>query len=286
MTALRFTHILPVIVPASLMVSGCTMTSDLGQPELAITAQWHETLPHGGQSDNMLSWWKSFGDSSLLQLIELAQNENPDLASAAADIEKARATFASSRAALLPSVDSSSAVDVAGNEGDHANRVEESTSTSGSLDASWELDLFGKNRSTRQAARERLSEQVANWHDARVSLAAEVADDYVQYRACRQLAGVYQQELVSQRETINATAKAVGSGFSSSSDLALAKASAASSASTLTEQRAECKILIKTIAQLTGGDEAKVISLLNKGRTSIPHPKKFNVNRVPADALR
>ncbi|WP_316863230.1 efflux transporter outer membrane subunit [uncultured Cohaesibacter sp.] len=286
MAALKFTHILPVIVAVSLMVSGCSMKTDLGQSDLAIAARWHETLPHGGQSANMLSWWQSFGDSSLLQLIELAQNENPDLASAAADIEKARATLASSRAALLPSLDGSGAVDVSGTEGDRANRVTESTTTSGGLDASWELDLFGKNRSKRQAARERLGKQVANWHDARVSLAAEVADDYVQYRACRQLVGIYQQELVSQRETINATAKAVGSGFSSSSDLALAKASAASSASTLTEQKAECKILVKTIAQLTGGDETRVIRLLDKGRSSIPHPKTFNVNRVPADALR
>nr|WP_321461917.1 efflux transporter outer membrane subunit [uncultured Cohaesibacter sp.] len=286
MAASRSNHFIPVILPVGLLLSGCVVTTNERQPDLAITTMWHETLPHGGQSANMLSWWQSFGDSSLLQLIELAQTENPDLASAAADIEKARATLASSRAALLPTLDGSGALEGGGTEGERANRVEEATTTSGALDATWEIDLFGKNRLTRDAARERLGKQLANWHDARVSLAAEVADDYVQYRACRQLESVYQQELVSQRETIAATQKAVGSGFSSSSDLALAKASAASSASTLTEQKAECRILVKTLAQLTGGDETRVSNLLGKGRTAIPLAGKFNVNRVPAEAIR
>lgn len=166
------------------------------------------------------------------------------------------------------------------------NRIAASTTSSGGLDASWEIDLFGKTRQKSEAAQLRVHEQIANWHEARVSLAAEVADYYVQYRACRQLENAYSVELASQRETIRATETAATSGLTSTADLALARASAASSSSTLTAQRAECEVLVKSLAQVTGGDEARVRQLLAKGKTGIPTPKNFKLAAVPADALR
>ncbi len=273
-------------VAISLVLSGCASFQELRPSDLKVADTWHATLPHAGKASNMASWWSTFNDASLNGLLAAAQQENPDLASAIADIEKARATLASARASLFPGLDGAAAVTRSGTDGSTANRIAASTASSAGLDASWEIDLFGKNRQKSEAARLRVHEQLANWHEARVSLAAEVADYYVQYRACRQLENAYSVELTSQRETIRATETAQSSGFTSQADLALARASAASSSSSLTAQRAECEVLIKSLAQLTGGDEARVRRLLTKGTAVVPTPKNLRIASVPADALR
>jgi len=270
---------------ATLLVAGCASFAELRPADVKIADVWHATLPHDGQTTGLVSWWSTFNDPSLTSLIGYAQTENASLDSAAADIEKARATLGSARAGLLPGFDGSGSIKRSGTDGDAANRVAASTTSGAGLDASWEIDLFGKNRQTSEAARLRVHQQIANWHDARVSLAAEVADYYVQYRACRQLENAYRGELVSQKETIRATKTAADSGLTSTADLALARATAASSSSTLTAQRAECEVMVKSLAQLTGGDEARVRQLLAKGKAGIPAPKSLRIAAVPAEAL-
>ena len=271
---------------ACLIASGCTIVADLQKPDVKIANIWHATVPHGGRTGDLVSWWSAFGDSSLTALIVAAQTENPDLGSAAAEIEKARAALVSTQASLFPGLNGSGALTRSGTGGDKGNEVAAVTTTSGGLDASWEIDLFGKARLKSEAARLRVHERIADWHDARVSLAAEVADYYVQYRACRQMERTYSAELASQRETIRATETAATSGFTSNGDLALARASAASSASARTAQRAECELLVKSLARLTGGDEPRVRDLLTKGKQGIPTPRSLKLSAVPAYALR
>lgn len=269
-----------------LLLAGCASFAELRPATVDVASQWHASLPHGGQTSDLVSWWSTFKDPSLTTLIGYAEADNPSLDRSLADIDQARATLASARANLLPGLDGAGSVTRSGTGGSLANRVASATTASGNLDASWEVDLFGKNKQTSDAARLRVQEQVADWHEARVSLAAEVADYYVQYRACRQLENAYSVELVSQKQTIRATETAETSGLTSPADLALARASAASSSSTLTAQRAECEVLVKSLVQITGGDERRVRTLLAKGKSGIPTPRSLRVASVPAAALR
>ncbi|MFI0849668.1 TolC family protein [Mesorhizobium sp. IMUNJ 23232] len=243
---------------------------------MKIADVWHSTLPHGGRIDDLVSWWSASFDPSLTALITVAQVQNPSIETAEAEIKKARATLTSVQAGLFPSLGGSGSLKGTGTGGDKANRVASTATVSGSLDASWEVVLFGKTRQRSEAARVRVQERVADWHGARVSLGAEVTDYYVQYRACRQLDFAYASELASQRETIRAMETAETSGFTSSSDLALGRAGVASSASTLTAQRAECDVFVKSLTRLTGGDEPLVRDLLAKGKSEIPTPKSVD----------
>ena len=275
-----------VVIAAGISLSGCAGLSDFRQAGPDVAAIWHATLPHDGKTADLVSWWSTFNDPSLSELLRIAQRENPDIASAAADIDQARASLDAIRASLFPALDGSGSATRSGTGGSSGNRTATVTTWSGGLDSSWELDLFGKNRRKSEAAGLRVDEQIANWHQARVSLAAEVADYYVQYRACRQLENAYSVELASQRETIRAMGTAAASGLTSGADFALAKASAAASSSALTAQRSECEVLIKSLALLTDGDEANVRRLLAKGKAGIPRPKAFKIAAVPAEALR
>lgn len=268
------------------LVAGCANLPMAEPPKLDLSANWHATLPHQGKTENLVAWWGSFKDPALTELMRVAEANSPSLESAVAAIDKARATEASTRSGLLPSLTGSGSFERSGTNGSVENKVAAANTTSGGLDSSWEIDLFGKTRAQASADHARVEEKIADWHDARVSLAAEIADDYVQYRACRLLEQTYRQELQSQRETITATQTSTESGFKSTSDLALARASAASSSSTLTSQQAECEVLVKTLSELAAVDETKVRKILGSQPERIPKPPGIRVDSVPADLLR
>lgn len=278
-------RLLPLIAAATFLAS-CTSLGQLKPSTSAIAAHWHATLPHGGRSTDLLAWWASFQDTSLDALLDLAERQNPSVQEAIANIDQARATLDSTRSGLFPSLDGSTSAKRAGNHGDDANETAAQTTKNGALDSEWELDLFGKIKMQTLAASSRAEGKVWSWHDARITIAGEVGDYYVQYRACRQLARLYRDALDSQRETIRVTEKSTQSGLTSTADLALARASAATSSSNLTSQQGDCEIIVKSLAQLTGGDEPVVRKLLAQGRSRIPQPTALRITSVPAAVLR
>jgi NodT family efflux transporter outer membrane factor (OMF) lipoprotein len=264
-------------------VAGCTIGPDYRKPDVATPAAWSAPLPHGGSTSQLIGWWDRFDHPALTRLLQMAEADSPSLAEAWANIRIARATLTTDRAGGLPSLTANGS----------AERTRQSQGTdaamanvlSGDLDASWELDLFGKVRRTTEAAKARLDARAADWHDARVSLAAEVADDYVQYRACQLLVRAYADEAQSQQETARATETAVTAGLTSPADGVLANASAASALSTLTAQRAECDVLVKALVDLTGADEATVRALLAQQEPTLPQSARFAVDNVPASLI-
>jgi outer membrane protein TolC len=113
-------------------------------------------------------------------LIDAAQRASPALAQAAANMADARASSVTSGAALLPSLD----IAASATRGRSELAAPAGKISSLGLQTAWELDLFGANRAGLAAAEARLASIEAGWHDARVSVAADVATHYVELRAC------------------------------------------------------------------------------------------------------
>ncbi|CCG08183.1 efflux transporter outer membrane subunit [Pararhodospirillum photometricum] len=265
------------------LVSACTLGPDYAGPEAPVPPTWTAPLPHGGTTVSLVGWWAQFKDPVLTQLLEKAEADSPSLGQAWAAIDKARATVTSDRAEGLPALTGDASLKRA--RQDTMGQTVFSTTYSGGLDASWELDLWGKVRRGTEAARARLEARVSDWHDARVSLAAEVADTYVQYRACKVLARLYADEAASQNETARITRVAVTAGFTTPADGALVAAGAASATATLTQQEAECDVLVKSLAALTGLDDPTVRAMLTQGPDVLPQPAAFDVAAVPTRTL-
>lgn len=290
MRATLSTRLATVFVPtlASLLLAACAVGPAYTPPEPATPAAWQAVLPHGGNVGTMRDWWRQFDDPTVAQLIAFAEADSPSLAKAWAGMEKARATLTTARAAGLPSLDGSASATRARQQS-MLGAATTGTTRSAGLDAAWEIDLFAKVRRNTEAAAARADARVADWHDARVSLAAEVADTYVQYRACELLADAYERERTSMVETEKATAAAVRAGFNAQSDAALARASLANTTSTLLSQRAQCKLLVKSLVDLTGRDEPALRVLLatdSTGAGRLPMPAGLEVQSVPAHVLR
>jgi NodT family efflux transporter outer membrane factor (OMF) lipoprotein len=155
---------------------------------------------------------------------------------------------------------------------------------SGSLDASWELDLFGKFAFNQQAERARVTVAELTWQNAKISLAAEVASDYVSYRACELAVASYQNAISSKQDTARLTGVLAHAGLSSPADAVLAEASLHASESSLIAQHVECDNSVKALVALTGLGEAELRAFLASGR-GIPTPVQFQVASVPADLL-
>jgi len=272
------------VLPLCLGLAACAAGPNYQPPVAAAPPQWSAPLPHGGSTETLIGWWDGFGDPVLPQLLRLAERDSPSLAKAWANIQKARATLVTGQAAAWPSLTGSGSAQRARAKADMGDTKIGNTLSSG-LDASWEIDVWGKVRRTGEAAEARIQARTDDWHDARVSLAAEVADTYVQYRACRLLVNAYDDEARSQRATAQATAVSRAAGFTSPADNSLAQASAASAQATLTAQQAECDVLVKTLVDLTGTAESDLRPLLVQSPDRLPRPSAFAVERVPAAAL-
>lgn len=247
----------------------------------AAPVAWQAPLPHEGQASALQQWWQQFNDPLLLRLIDAAQAASPGVASATARIAQARAGQVAAGATGTPQLNASANA-VRGKQ-DVINPV--ATSYSSGLQASWELDLWGGVKAGRDAASERLAGSQAAWHDARVSVAAEVAGNYTQLRACQAQVQQTTADVASRAETARLADLLASKGFQAPADAALARAGAAQSRSALTQQQAQCDALVKALVALTALDEPALRADLAAGAARLPRPAELVVGRVPAQAL-
>lgn len=274
-------RLLPIALAT--LLAGCAATPSSTLPHDALPTAWSAPLPHDGQTSQLANWWAQFDDSLLTQLIDTAQRQNPTLAQATARIRQARAAAQASGAARWPSLDAKAGVTRSSTELPPTPGVQ--TAGSVSLDALWEIDLFGSVRNSVAAAEARAAGSLAQWHNARVSLAAEVANAYVGLRTCEAVLAVYQQDSASLANTAQLTQQKVKAGFDAPANAALANASAAEAANRVVAQQADCDVAVKQLVQLTALPEASLREQLAARRAVLPKPATLSVASVPAELL-
>ena len=276
--------LLAVAVLALAMLAG---GASVGPPAAATDAtaappaQWHAPLPHNGRVMRLGARWQQFDDPLLARLVAAAQQVSPTIATARSRIEQSRASRVAAGAALVPSLDAGASV----SRGRQDLSFPLATSASASLQAAWEIDLFAGNRAAADAAQARLEGAQAQWHDARVSVAAEVGSVYMSLRACQAQLVQIEADAASRAETSRLTQLSADSGFQSPANAALARASAAQGSGNAVQQRAQCDIDLKSLVALTGIPEPLLRADLQSATARLPQPGELGVTTVPAHAL-
>jgi NodT family efflux transporter outer membrane factor (OMF) lipoprotein len=244
---------------------------------------WQQPLPHAGDSVALVAWWSQFKDPVLVELLEQSQKQSSSMAQAALRIAQARALLVTADGAALPVLNATGAV----SRGTFqlGGPVTLATTAQAQLQAGWEIDLFGGLARGSEAARARLAAQVANWHEARISVSADTASLYTNYRSCEQLGEIARVDAQSRARTAQLTQELAQTGFQAPANAALARASAAEGQSRYVAQRAECDLLVKALVALTAIPEPELRSLLSKGTRVLPQPAMPVVQRVPAQVL-
>ncbi|HEY8360914.1 MAG TPA: efflux transporter outer membrane subunit [Ramlibacter sp.] len=232
-----------------LLLAACAVPRPPDSATAAAPPQWYAPLPHGGTLADLRQWWQQFNDPVLVDLVEAAQTVSPTVASAGSRIVQARAARTSAQAALLPTVDGS----VSASRGNAQSGVPGiSTIVQGGAQAAWEVDLFGGNQAGVDAARARLQGAEAGWHDARVAVAAETANSYLNLRTCERQLAVARNDARSRAETARLTGLSADAGFTAPAVAAQARASAAEGSARATQQQAQCELEIKGLVALSG----------------------------------
>jgi NodT family efflux transporter outer membrane factor (OMF) lipoprotein len=233
------------------LATGCAMAPS-PTPGEALAASslppaWNAPLPHGGSPARLAQWWQGLGDPVLLELIEAAQGVSPTLASATSRLSQSRAALTTAAAANRPSLNAS----LSAQRGVSSVSPAVGTALQSSLDASWEIDLFGANRASANAAAARLQGTAALWHEARVSVAADTANLYFSWRSCRQILAVLQSDTTSRLETARLSALSAQAGFTAPAVSALAQASAAEGRAHSAQQASQCDSALIALVALT-----------------------------------
>ncbi|WP_018062023.1 efflux transporter outer membrane subunit [Caulobacter sp. UNC279MFTsu5.1] len=128
-------------------------------------------------------WWAAYGDPQLDALIDEALSGSPDLAAAQARVAKAQALAGQAKAATLPSVTANgsyASVKQSYNNGIPPAFVPQGYNDSGraTLDFTYELDFFGKNRAALAAATSDAQASRAEAAQARLTLSTNIAAAY------------------------------------------------------------------------------------------------------------
>lgn len=265
----------------TLLLGACATPTPPARVPLAAPAQWLAPLPHGGELTGLRDWWQRLNDPLLVELIDAAQTASPSLASARSRIEQARATRVAAGAALGPTLDAQASAQRSNTQ--IAGTVA-STAQLG-LQTAWEIDLFGGNRLGAQAAQARLDGAQAQWHEARVSVAAETASQYISLRSCERQLAVARSDAASRAETARLAELTARAGFTAPASAALARASAAEGSARATQQRAQCEAALKALVALTAIPEPDLKPKLAAARVDIAQGAMFLIANLPASVL-
>ncbi len=277
----------------TLLLAGCAAVGpDYVPPKLSdagVPGQWTSGSDMAGSDKAVVNtspafqWWAELDDPLLNQMVTEGFRTSPTLDIAVARVSQARAAYAGTRAAELPAItgDAESERSASDSSG------KPSTDSWLSTNASWEIDLFGAVRRGNEGAAARAAAQQATLADVRVSLAADITDAYLSFRACQSNVALSEQDVVSREATEKLTAASVTEGFTAPYQAIRSKASVAEAKTQLASTRAYCARQENLLTRLTGIPRPELMKQLAgkpTGLDRLPVPRHFGV-AIPAQSL-
>lgn len=270
------TRLLPLALAA--LLAACT-TPRAPEPAAAprLPAAW--LTPQAGGAELAPAWWQGLGDPALPGLIDKAWAQSPTLAQARARLALAQAQRQAAQAALGPRTQGQ----VAASRGQTAPPLSPSSAANWTVQASWELDLFGAARASRDAAGARAEAAALTLDHARQSLAVEVAQALLAWRHADALLALARADEALAERLARADAQAARAGTLSASQAALSQTLAAA-ARTATQAWVEQRgAWLQTLALLVADDAATLAPQL--GSQPLPAPAALAVGVLPATLL-
>lgn len=168
---------------AAMAFAGCAVGPDYRRPEVESPPSWRVA---DKMADNVAdtAWWGQFGDPVLDNLIRTALRENLDLQIATARIDEFAGRYGFTRADLFPQVGAGASAGRQRSTGETGNTLPSGYNLtldgySATLNAGWELDLWGRIRRATETARADLVGTEEGRRGVILSLVGSVAGSYV-----------------------------------------------------------------------------------------------------------
>jgi multidrug efflux system outer membrane protein len=253
---------------------------------LALPLTWSES--GSGSITPLAAWWRRFDDPLLVALIDDALRANTTVRGAVAALAQSRALADVQSAGLVPGLSGSASAQRSRNRG-----VGSSNLFNAGFDASWEPDVFGGRRAGVSAAESDTLAGAASLGDAQVSVAAEVAVNYMQLRGLQARLAIALASLQSQEETLQIAQWRAQAGLLTALEVEQARAATGQTRALLPALRVAAAQAESSIALLTGrsaldlhGRLAAPAPAADASTTTPPTPPDDLVLAFPAETLR
>jgi multidrug efflux system outer membrane protein len=236
---------------------GCTVGPDYQAPtKLSASLNMPQLAPAAAAHDNqqLTSWWQRFADAELNRLIDTALANNQTLAAAQANVDRAYAVFADSDDNNLPKGIPSLGYSANATPAEVSATGERVTSRQfqTGVGLSWDLDLFGKIKRASEAALADAQGAEFAWRDAQLTLVAQVAQSFGDYRGAALRLQVASQNLANLQQTTKLISARRDAGMASDLELARVKAQTFAVETTLPDFQLAKRRAELTLAALLG----------------------------------
>lgn len=200
------------------------------------------------------NWWSEFNDPILDSLIDKAANHNLDINTAVANVFASRALLKETKFDRVPTVTANAAYNRTRlGENVFIPGVNPTYSTySGSFDAFWEVDLFGRVSNRIKGAYATNQWSTADMQAVYVSIFSEVASTYMQLRGTQYLVDIAERNLKGQQDTYDLTKKLSEAGTSNSLDVSRALAQLENTRASVPPLKARLEALKNSLSVLVG----------------------------------
>jgi NodT family efflux transporter outer membrane factor (OMF) lipoprotein len=245
---------------ACAFLSACSLAPDYKVPETPTVTAFKENgiwtvstpqdqVPHG-------SWWQLYNDATLSNLEGQIETANPTLAQALARYQAAQGYLEEYQSGLFPTLD---AIGHTNTDKQSANRPLRSASQptyygdnllGGAL--SWDLDLWGKLRNEVAAGKAQAQGSFADLAATRLSLQAQLADDYMELRGLDAQTSLLRNTGDVYRKALNITNDRHDKGIASGLDVGRAQTQYSDAQTQLSDVLARRALLEHAIASLVG----------------------------------
>ncbi|MBW1251330.1 efflux transporter outer membrane subunit [Pantoea allii] len=267
------------LIPAVLVVllSGCTVGPDYQRPTMAMPVHykeakgWQQATPQDDQHKG--AWWTVYQDATLSSLVSQVSISNQNVAEYAAQYRQAQALAAQSRAALFPTLGYDASTTRSGSHGATDSTRTTSSSHQAALNASWELDLWGKLRRTREENQASAQASAAELANITLSAQAELAEDYFQLRIMDEKIALYQQSIAAYQRYLRVIQNQYQAGTESRATVAQAQQqleSASASAQDYQWQRAQMEHAIALLVGKAPADFSLPVATLMATLPAVP----------------
>jgi NodT family efflux transporter outer membrane factor (OMF) lipoprotein len=247
----------------ALLLAGCQSVDVApAKSSLHIPSQWRAEAGPASPAEQL--WWRNFHDSHLNRYVDKALKNNSDVLIARERINEYQARVYAADGSLFPSLDAGVTGARARSQSAATGLPIYSTLYKGSLTASYDVDLWGVNRSTARAAEASLEAQKAAAAAADLTVASSVASGYVTLLSLDEQLRVTEDTLKSREQAFKLATRQYQTGYSSRLELM-------QSDSELRSTRAQVPLLQHQIAQ----QENALSLLLGSNPGSVARSENF-----------
>jgi NodT family efflux transporter outer membrane factor (OMF) lipoprotein len=218
----------PVVVAiAAALLCACTVGPTYVRPGVETPVafkemqDWKTAQPR--DQDLTGKWWEAFGDPLLNGLMEQVAVSNQNLAQAAAQFRQARALVQAARSGYLPTVSGNAAITRSRSPAGTTATGKPGNSYALSLDAVWEADLWGRVRRTVEANQASAQASAADLQALRLSIQAELAQNYFQLRALDTQTQLFNDTIAAYQRSLKLTQNQYAVGVAARADVVQAQ---------------------------------------------------------------